>query len=288
MKMKPGEMKVRGKLPPSTQSMKYKNRCYRYNVPSDEYKPAHPPKPDERKNQSAMTQNEKDDFIAAYNAINTSGALGPMVAYHADMTHMMHSNMGPVGTQRFLPWHRVYLSELEELLQAVGGDDITIPYWDWTVDQNIPAWLQSFTPTVIGVSNPDITFPVVVTRTPGAAGIPLPSQQDVNTTMGHNQYTPFTICLEAGRGAAGHRHVQSFMHNGVHVWIGGTMASVPTAPADPIFWMHHANIDRIWDLWQKQYPNLNPTLSPPMDTMDPWTVTEPDTRDTLNFGYIYV
>jgi hypothetical protein len=49
MKMKPGEMKVRGKLSPSTQSMKYKNRCYRYNVPSDEYKPTQPPKPDERK-----------------------------------------------------------------------------------------------------------------------------------------------------------------------------------------------------------------------------------------------
>jgi tyrosinase len=284
MKMKPGEMKVRGKLPPSTQSMKFKNRCYRYNV--DECKPTQPPKPDERKNQSAMTQNEKDDFIAAYTAINTSGALGTMVAYHSDMTHMMHSNMGPVGTQRFLPWHRVYLAELEEFLQAVGGDDITIPYWDWTVDQGIPGWLQAFTPTVTGVTDPNVTFPIVVTRSPG--GAVLPSPNDVTTTMGHNQYTPFTLCLEAGRGAAGHLHVQSFMHNGVHVWVGGTMGSIPTAPADPLFWMHHANIDRIWDLWQKQNPNLNPTLSPPNDTMDPWTVTEPDTRDTLNFGYIYV
>jgi tyrosinase len=289
MDIKPGQIKIRGKLPSSPQSMKYKNRCYRYNVGGCE--PSTPTKPDERKNQSALTQNEKDAFIAAYNTINTTGALGEMVAHHADMTHMMHASMGPDGIQRFLPWHRVYLSELEEILQAAGGDAVTIPYWDWTVDQAIPGWIQAFTPTVIGVSNPNVTFPVVVTRNPGGFPTPLPTQQDVSATMSHNQYTPFTHCLEAGRGAppsGSHNHVQSFMHNGGHVWVGGTMMSVPTAPADPIFWMHHANIDRIWDLWQKQNPGLNPTLSPPMDTMDPWTVNEPQTRDTLNFGYVYV
>ena len=287
--MTAGKMKIRGNLPSSAQSIKFKNRCYRYNVGGCE--PTKPAKPDERKNQSAMTQDEKDAFTAAYNTINAAGELGRMVAYHADMNHMMHANMGPDGIQRFLPWHRVYLAELEELLQAVGGDDITIPYWDWTIDQDIPEWLESFTPTVIGVSDPNVTFPIAVFRSPGSFSTPLPTQQDVIMTMGHIQYTPFTYCLEAGRGArptGSHNHVQSLMHNGVHVWVGGTMRVVPTAPADPIFWMHHANIDRIWDQWQKQNPNLNPSLSPPMDTMDPWTVIEPQTRDTLNFGYIYV
>ncbi len=281
MKMKAGEMKVRGKIAPSTQSMKFKNRCYRYNVPDYNLKPTTPQKPDERKNQSAMSQNEKDTFIAAYNAINTSGVLGTMVSYHADMSHMMHGNMGPVGTQRFLPWHRVYLAELEELLQGINPS-VTIPYWDWTVDQNIPAWLQSFTPTVVVNGNV-----IVVTRTPGLDIPDLPPQQDGDTVMGKTEYTEFTDSLEAGN-FSNHPEFQSGMHDGVHVWVGGTMGQIPTAPADPIFWMHHANIDRIWSLWQKQNPNKNPTLAGPQATMDPWTVTEQQTRDTLNFGYIYV
>jgi tyrosinase len=38
----------------------------------------------------------------------------------------------------------------------------------------------------------------------------------------------------------------------VHVSIGGWMGSVPTAAQDPIFYLHHANIDRLWNAWLKQ------------------------------------
>jgi tyrosinase len=285
MEMKTGSMKVRGKIPPSSQSMKFKNRCYRYHV-LDNYQPPPTQKPDERKNQSTLSQNEKDAFIAAYNTINMSGVLGTYVGYHGDMSHMMHNSMGPVGTERFLPWHRVYLAELEELLQGINPN-VTIPYWDWTVDQGIPTWLQGFTPTVIGANTPDVTFPIVVTRTPGLDIPNLPPQEDVDTVMNMTVFTTFTDSLESGN-FRGHAEFQTGMHDQVHVWVGGPMGVIPTAPADPLFWMHHANIDRIWSLWQKQNPNKNPTLSGPNATMDPWTVTEQQTRDTLNFGYIYV
>jgi tyrosinase len=49
---------------------------------------------------------------------------------------------------------------------------------------------------------------------------------------------------------------ESQMHNGVHVWVGGMMGSVPPAPNDPVFWLHHCNIDRIWALWQVRHPAL--------------------------------
>ncbi|HKG72125.1 MAG TPA: tyrosinase family protein [Nitrososphaeraceae archaeon] len=289
MKGKTHEIKVRRKIPPSAQSMKFKNRSYRYNVLDYNTKPKPPQKADERKNQSAMSQNEKDKFIAAYNAVNSSGELGIMVLYHADMTHMMHSNMGSTGTQRFLPWHRVYLAELEDLLQAIDTD-ITIPYWDWTVDETIPTWLQSFTPTVplSGTIPPGMPNPVVVSRTPGLNIADLPPQQDVDTAMAKTDFTPFTYGLETGSFDPTQPEFQTGMHDQVHVWVGGTMGRIPTAPADPMFWMHHANIDRIWSLWQKQNPGKNPTLAGPQATMDPWTATEEQTRDTLNFGYIYV
>ena len=38
-------------------------------------------------------------------------------------------------------------------------------------------------------------------------------------------------------------------HGDVHVGVGGWMGSVPTAAQDPIFWLHHCNIDRLWNRW---------------------------------------
>ncbi|HZI72265.1 MAG TPA: tyrosinase family protein, partial [Nitrososphaeraceae archaeon] len=266
-------MKVRGNIPPSTQSLFFKNRCYRYNVPSYRVEPT-PQKPDERKNQSKLSKKERDTFIATYDAINT-GDLGKLVSWHADMSHMMHSNMGPVGVQRFLPWHRAYLAELENHLQAINPD-VTIPYWDWAVDQSIPAWISGFTPTVVGTNTPDIVFPIVVTRTPGLQVPNLPPQSDVDAVMAKTDYTDFTNSLEDGNFYD--PALQTAMHDQVHVWVGGPMSSIPVAPADPLFWMHHANIDRLWSMWQKQNPNKNPILSGANANMDPMNVTEQQTR----------
>jgi tyrosinase len=70
---------------------------------------------------------------------------------------MMH------GTQRFLPWHRVYLLQLEQAIQAIHPD-VTIPYWDWTktAEEGIPPWLTSFTPIVPMPIGP----PILVIRSP--------------------------------------------------------------------------------------------------------------------------
>lgn len=32
----------------------------------------------------------------------------------------------------------------------------------------------------------------------------------------------------------------------------GTMDSIPSSPYDPIFWLNHANVDRLWAEWQEQ------------------------------------
>lgn len=63
---------------------------------------------EDRKDQAALTDIEKERFICAVNTLIANGTYGNLVAIHADMSHMMH------GTQRFLPWHRVYLLQLEQ------------------------------------------------------------------------------------------------------------------------------------------------------------------------------
>lgn len=98
------------------------------------------------------------------------------------------------------------------------------------------------------------------------------------TVMAAMDYSTFRWDLEA------------LVHDGIHVWVGGAMSSIPTPPADPLFWTHHANIDRLWWTWQQsaQGQGKNPPLAGADAVMDPWPVTEPDTRDIGAMGFKYV
>ena len=63
---------------------------------------------------------------------------------------------------------------------------------------------------------------------------------------------------------------QSHMHNVVHLWIGGHMSCVPVAINDPIFNLHHSNVDRILESWMRRFTgeidvfnsNLLPAYTP--------------------------
>ncbi len=57
--------------------------------------------------------------------------------------------------------------------------------------------------------------------------------------------------------------------------------------SDPVFWMHHCEIDRIWAAWQTANPGQHPSLAGAAATMDPWAETEGDARDITALGYLY-
>jgi len=219
-----------------------------------------------RRDQAALTPNEHQRFLCAFNVVNSNGTLGALCDIHADSSHMMHH------TLRFLPWHRVFLLQLEGALRAVHPD-VAIPYWDWTQpsEQAIPAWLAGVLPTVVTP-----TRTINVSRAPGTSGDLALIASNTPTALGQTTFNNFTSTLEG-------------IHDSVHVWVGGSMGVIPTAPADPIFWMHHANIDRLWWKWQTMPGNAgkNPPLSGAAAVMDPWPTTEADTRDIGTMGYTY-
>ena len=86
-------------------------------------------------------------------------------------------------------------------------------------------------------------------------------------------YPQFQNGLEGGAG------ITSFhqMHNALHGWIGGHMSSPTASPFDPLFYLHHCNIDRLWAMWQAdghadEYPLNGGTLHHHRnDLMYPWT-----------------
>ncbi|PGH30982.1 hypothetical protein GX50_06255 [[Emmonsia] crescens] len=105
-----------------------------------------------------------------------------------------------------------------------------------------------------------------------------------------------------------------YIHNNVHGWVGGNytghMSEIPVATFDPLFWLHHCNIDRMWAIWQTLNPDkwfetgdkntffqeaigLADTITPqtklrPFHTDKKGTCWTPEgARDVLNFGYTY-
>jgi tyrosinase len=240
------------------------------------------PTPSLRKSADALTPQEQQLFKDVITKSIADGIYSRLVRIHADMTHDMHTMPGmPAGTLRFLPWHRLYLIKFEQAMRAFDAGFV-VPYWRWMDANSIPSWMTSFKPAGVTDANGN---PIPVTRAPGTdPQTPnLPTSQTIQTTVMNKQdYHSFTLALEGAKPYGA--------HNLVHMWLHGTMSNVPAAPADPMFWMHHAEIDRIWAIWAKANPGQIPSLSGASAILDPWPETVPEMLDTTGvpeYPYTY-
>ncbi len=220
----------------------------------------------QRKDQSALTETEKERYICAFNMVNNDSTLGQFVDIHSEM-HMQHTNA------RLLPWHRVFLYLFEEAPHNYHPD-VCIPYWDWTKpeEQHFPDWLAGILPTV---HTPTRTINVI--RSPGSGGGLASIAAGTSSAMAKTNYNDFSGIING-------------IHGSVHIWVGGTMSDASVSPADPVFWLHHANLDRLWWVWYNgpQGNHQNPPLTGADAVMDPWTYTEANVRDIAALSYTYV
>ncbi|HET7484508.1 MAG TPA: tyrosinase family protein [Solirubrobacterales bacterium] len=184
----------------------------------------------------------------------------------------------------FLPWHRAYLYLFEKTLQdRVPG--VTLPWWDWTAghDEGIPdAYARR---RAGGTKNPLYDSPIQpsgrenprqarTVRQPEPPGA-LPTLDEVEVLVGENtDFLTFQTQLES-------------VHDGVHMWVGGTMEDINTAAYDPIFWAHHCMIDRLWYLWQQHHRRTGIPERLLDLALPPFPMTVRDTLATTGLGYDY-
>jgi peroxiredoxin/N-acetylneuraminic acid mutarotase len=151
----------------------------------------------------------------------------------------------------FLPWHRLMLHEFEGAIREVLHDeDFTLPYWN----------------PVTG--NPaDLVVPAVF-RQPGTTlydgtrwpwvngGEPLDTLWKGWLSLDCLN-EKFYIDSPTGNLGFNPRMDQN-PHFFTHIALGGDMADFATVGGDPIFYLHHCNLDRIWESWNR-LGNKNPT-----------------------------
>jgi tyrosinase len=182
----------------------------------------------------------------------------------------------------FLPWHRAYLYLFEKALQErVPG--VTLPWWDWTDhSEGVPdiyakkragGKVNSLYDSPIQPSGRERKSQTRTTRAPGAAS-GLPSAAAVETVLENRDFFTFQTQLES-------------IHDGVHVWTGGTMGDIPTAAYDPLFWAHHCMIDRLWYLWQLRHPGASLPTAMLGRALAPFPMTVADTIEMTQLGYDY-
>ena len=229
-----------------------------------------------RKNQKNLTQIEWQRFIHAIEALAESGMPSPtyadFVQIHinamdtmAGMAWGAHTMAGHNG-RNFLAWHREYLAKIEARLIAINPL-VTIPYWDWVTDRSaIPPAL----------TDPGDLSDWGITRGAAFNGSALATAAQLNALLAGAAFPAFQSTLEA-----------SPFHNLLHGLVGGTMRT-SASPADPLFWLHHAFIDKIWADWQMLHPGVNPANATEVLQPPPiMTRTVAQVLDTRSLGYVY-
>ena len=129
----------------------------------------------------------------------------------------------------FLAWHRGYLYHFEKRLRTVSGDaQLVLPYWNYYDYPTLPA---EFT-------DPSASNPLYVQR----------ENTNVRQALDLSPFGSSVLNFPRGASQAFEAILEDAPHNPIHNIIGGVMADMQS-PIDPIFWLHHANIDRLWAAW---------------------------------------
>lgn len=179
------------------------------------------------------------------------------------------------GSWFFLPWHRGYLAMFEQMVRAEiadqdgPADDWALPYWNYSdpAEPNARLVREEFRVSDLPTGEPNM-----LARNIDRGEDEQEAEHGAATgDFGLDGFDVRLDCLQTEAfqtptwgGASGFGGPRTgFMHGGgtigdlertphgsVHVAVNGFMGAFNTAGLDPLFWCHHCNVDRLWEVWR--------------------------------------
>ncbi|CAN1164786.1 Polyphenol oxidase, chloroplastic [Linum perenne] len=222
----------------------------------------------------------------------------------------------------FFPWHRLYLYFHEKILgKLIGDPTFALPFWNWDTpagmqfpslytDPSSPLYDPNRNqdhqpPTLMDLSwFPNTKNSTMTTQHRISMNLALMHQQMV---VGANTTSRFLgLPYRAGdKPNPGAGTLETLPHGSVHAWVGDRrnlhledMGHFYSTARDPIFFSHHANIDRLWTLWKMMgarrrrddYTNpdwLDSSFVFFDENAEPVRVKVKDCLDIKKLGYVY-
>lgn len=185
-----------------------------------------------RRNATSLSPDERHRLVAGLNDLKARGIVDQYANDHAAAFNSAHFGSS------FFPWHREFLRRFEDQLRTFDAR-ITIPYWDFTVDNTTASslWDANF------MGGFDTAWSLGRSRSG-----PLPSVAEVQDAVRNSAtFTPFLEVVET----------VGTIHDYPHMWVGGVMGGA-ASPGDPVFYLHHCFIDAMWAQWQALHSGLAP------------------------------
>ena len=181
---------------------------------------------------------------------------------HGNLPHLDGGHLTVHSPFYWLPWHRKFVLEFEKRLRAFEPS-VTIPYWNWVASRDIPDELGK---KVFGWMH--------VSRAVFHNGDKLPTASDYSKVTDASSYATFDTQL-------------SNLHALVHGWVGGEMGNPNKSPNDPLFFLHHAFIDKTWRDWAAAHTTQSFPEEYLSFELPPWSTTVAEVLDIDDLRYRY-
>lgn len=209
-----------------------------------------------RRDIASYSYQEKSDLTLRMNLLKSGGLYDELSELHGDrgvFDAVHHSDF-------FLPWHRWFLWVAETALRDVmpTDQDFTLPYWNSTRHADdidaAPIWSTDFLGPRTGDPLQDWCLSEGwVSYWTSRAGLCISRKGENNSKLTPwNEIAPWITTPSTNFSELSER-IERGPHDSVHTRIGGTLKTRPS-PDDPLFWLHHAYIDKLWFMHQEGDP----------------------------------
>jgi tyrosinase len=213
---------------------------------------------------------------------------------------LIHLNYCPHGAPDFPHWHRHYIANFELICgELIGDPSFALPYWNWSANQgripdpffdldllNVEHWRDRSNASSANWG--DVT-------TVGTRNLSKGHSLQDDTRLGGSFTKPAIDAIQVLSTYNIYvRRLEGSPHNNAHVIVGGANGHMGSgmSPLDPIFWLHHCNVDRIWAQWQAA-GNVAPALALTYDGQfvdgagQPVTASSSTAVDIAQLNYTY-